>query len=138
MHGAAVLGIDLLPDALEQAHRLAARHGVKLDLVQADIEMDPDCWKGQWSTINIQRFLHRGAFPLLRDRLRPGGLLLCETFLELQATAKRKPRKPAHLLKSGELYAAASGLSVLSYHEELNSNGDWIASLVACKGEDRV
>lgn len=138
MHGANVTGIDLLPDALEQAGRLAARHGVALRLLQGDIENDPDCWEGRWSTINIQRFLHRGAFPLVRNRLRAGGILLCETFLEQQALAKRKPRKPTHLLKTGELYAASAGLSVLTYHEGLNSNGDWIASLVARKGDNRV
>ena len=138
MRGADVTGIDLLPDALDQARRLAARHNVAVRFLQGDIESDPNCWDGQWSTINVQRFLHRGAFALFRQRLRSGGLLLCETFLEQQAIAGRKPRKPAHLLKSGELHAAAAGLSVLAYHEGQNNRGDWTASLVARKGEDRV
>jgi tellurite methyltransferase len=134
--GADVTGIDLLPDALEQARRLAARHRVDVRFLQADIEKDPSSWDARWGTMNIQRFLHRGVFPLIKDRLLPGGLLLCETFLERQAVTRRKPHSPAHLLKPGELYAAATGLVVLAYHEGLNDRGDWMASLVARKGGD--
>ena len=93
---------------------------------------------GRWGTINIQRFLHRGAFPLIRDRLLVGGLLLHETFLEQQALSRRKPRKRSHLLKSGELYSASRGLDILTYHEGQNGNGDWMATLVARKGDDNA
>ena len=41
MRGAQVTGIDLLPDALEQAHELASRHNVTIRFLQGDIENDP-------------------------------------------------------------------------------------------------
>ncbi len=131
MRGAEVTGIDILPDALAQAAILARRHEVALDLRLGDIERDPACWEGRWGAIHVHRFLHRPALPLLRERLREGGWLLYETFTEAQSRAGLKPRSPAHLLKEGELLAAAGGLAVVEYGEGQNEEGDWTASLVA-------
>lgn len=133
MRGAEVTAIDILPDALEQAALLAQRHAVAVDLRQGDIERDPSCWEGYWGTIHVHRFLHRPGLPLLRERLRDGGLVLYETFLEQQARLGLKPRNPAHLLKTGELRDAATGLRVIEYREGADEAGDWTASLVARK-----
>ena len=133
MRGAEVTAIDILPDALEQAAMLARRHGVAVDLRQGDIEQDPACWEGRWGAIHVHRFLHRPGLPLLTERLRDGGLLLYETFLEQQARIGLKPRNPAHLLKTGELLEAAAGLNVIEYREGVTEDGDWTASLAARK-----
>jgi tellurite methyltransferase len=136
MHGAEVTAIDILPDALEQAALLARRHGVTLDLRKGDIENDPSCWAGPWGTIHVHRFLDRKTLPRLRERLREGGMLLYETFLEEQALSGRKPHNPAHLLKNGELLDAAKGLALVEYREGQTEEGDWTASLAARKGSD--
>jgi tellurite methyltransferase len=133
MRGAEVTGIDILPDALAQAAILARRHEVTLDLRRGDIERDPACWEGHWGAIHVHRFLYRPALPLLMERLQEGGWLLYETFTEAQSRAGRKPRAPAHLLKEGELLAAAGGLTVVEYGEGENEDGDWTAVLVARK-----
>jgi tellurite methyltransferase len=134
MSGLKVTAIDILPDALEIGRRLAERHGVDVRFRQGDLERDPGAWSGEWGLINVQRFLDRPGLPLLRERLRPGGLLLVETFLDAQAGAGRRPRNPVHLLRSGELRdALAPGLDLLHYREGLNDGGDWTVSLVARK-----
>ncbi|MBM3286332.1 MAG: methyltransferase domain-containing protein [Candidatus Eisenbacteria bacterium] len=131
MHGAEVTAIDLLPDAIAQASLLAKRHQVTIGLRQGDVEGNPSCWDGRWGTIHVHRFLDRGGFALLRDRLLPDGLLLYETFIEHQFRAGRKPTHPSHLLKSGELLQAARGMEVIDYREGETEEGDWTASLVA-------
>ncbi len=133
LQGTIVTAIDILPDALEQAALLAARHGVEIELRRGDVETDADFWKGPWEAIHVHRFLHRPSLPLISDRLAPGGWLLYETFIEEQAHTGRRPHDPAHLLRCGELLETARGLRVLEYHEGENDEGDWVASLVAVK-----
>ena len=134
LHGHHVVAIDILPDAIDRARRLAARHKVGVDWRVADVEKDPSCWGGPWGTIHIHRFLDRGAFPMLRARLIDGGLLLFETFIERQAIERGRPKRPDHFLREGELRAVAEGMDVLEYEEGRTLGGDWTARLAARKG----
>lgn len=131
--GFRVTAIDILPDAIDQGCRLAARHGVSVSFLHADIARDPERWRGPWDLINVQKLLDRRILPMLGSRLREEGLLLYETFLEGQEAQGRTPRKRASLLGSGELResALAQGLRILHYREGPNCDGDWTASLAA-------
>ena len=64
--------------------------------------------------------------------LASGGYLVYETFLEQQAMEGRKPNRPQHLLKPGELRRAFD-LDVIWYHEGRDEEGDWMESLVGRK-----
>lgn len=74
--------------------------------------------------VNIN-FLDRALFPEFVRALRPGGMLIADTFLVEQA-AVGHPRDPRFLLAHGELRALASGLEVEEYREGLVTypNGD--------------
>ncbi len=74
--------------------------------------------------VNIN-FLDRALFPNFARALRPGGVLIAETFLVDQA-AIGHPRDPRFLLAHGELRALAAGLEVEEYREGMvtYSNGD--------------
>jgi tellurite methyltransferase len=74
--------------------------------------------------VNIN-FLDRALFPQFVSALRPGGILIADTFLVDQA-AIGHPRDPRFLLEHGELRALAGGLEVEEYRESLvtYSNGD--------------
>jgi tellurite methyltransferase len=74
--------------------------------------------------VNIN-FLDRALFPNFARALRPGGVLIAETFLVDQA-AIGYPRDPRFLLGLGELRALAGGLEVEEYREGIvtYSNGD--------------
>jgi tellurite methyltransferase len=67
--------------------------------------------------VNIN-FLDRALFPKFVRALRPGGLLIADTFLVDQA-AIGHPRDPRFLLGHGELRALAGGLEVEEYREGL-------------------
>jgi SAM-dependent methyltransferase len=65
--------------------------------------------------VNIN-FLDRALFPKFVRALRPGGVLIADTFLVDQA-ALGHPRDPRFLLAHGELRALAAGLEVEEYRE---------------------
>jgi len=103
-----------------------------IQLVHADLEQAqlPDA---TFALLLCLQYLQRSLFPKMVRALRPGGVLLFETFTGAQLRYSGGPRNPAHLLESGELRNAFPGLRVLFYRE-LNA-GQGIASLVAQKRE---
>jgi tellurite methyltransferase len=146
-----VLAVDWSPVALailEQRARssnLAVRHpnrsgittsGVArgIRLVRVDIE-SAVLPAGAFSLILCVQYLQRSLFPQIENALRPGGVLLFETFTRAQLEFTGGPRNPAHLLELGELRDAFPGLEVLFYRELRAGQG--IASLVARKPRKR-
>jgi len=83
--------------------------------------------------VNIN-FLDRALFLKFERALRPGGILIADTFLIDQA-AIGHPRDPRFLLTHGELCTLAGGLEIEEYREGLATypNGDhaWRASMLA-------
>jgi len=67
--------------------------------------------------VNIN-FLDRALFPKFVRALRPGGVLIADTFLVDQA-AIAHPRDPRFLLARGELRRLADGLEIEEYREGL-------------------
>jgi len=104
-------------------------------LIQANLEESvlPD---NSFSVILCFHYLQRSLFPQIVRALRPGGLLLFETYTRAQLNYSSGPRNPAHLLELGELRTAFPGLHALFYRE-LNA-GQGIASLVAQKPQLNV
>ena len=78
------------------------------------------------------RYLHRPLFPLLVDALRPGGLMIWETFTREQARRGGRPKRPEFLLEEGELVTLVEPLEVLRSREG-EYEGRWLASVVARK-----
>jgi SAM-dependent methyltransferase len=146
LRGADALGVDLLPDALRQARTLARASGLRAvrtarrrvgqvafrraDLTDARVvaRLLPP---GRWQAITCFRYLDRALLPRIAGALAPGGVLFYQTFLEAQARLGRKPRRPAFLLKPGELRRAFASLEIIHYEEGPDERGDHHASLVA-------
>ena len=86
--------------------------------------------------ININ-FLDRALFAEFSRALRPGGVLIAETFTNEQASLGH-PKDPHFLLGHGELKELAAGLEIEHYREGLVSYPDgtraFRASVVAGKG----
>jgi tellurite methyltransferase len=99
-------------------------------LIQANLE-DIKLPDGLFSLILCLQYLQRSLFPQMAAALRPGGVLVFETFTRAQLNYSGGPHHPAYLLESGELRTAFPGLHTLFYRE-LNA-GQGIASLVAEK-----
>jgi tellurite methyltransferase len=111
--------------SLESAGR-SSRGGI--DLVQANLE-EIAIPERSYDLILCTRYLQRTLFPLICRALRPGGMLLFETYTQAQLQFDGGPRHPDHLLEAGELRRAFPELSVLFYRELCAGQG--IASLAA-------
>ena len=83
----------------------------------------------------VFRYLYRPRASWIESLLRPGGLLLYETFTIHQRDLGQEPSNEAFLLREGELREAFGALRVLSYWEGLTEGPrpDAMARLVARK-----
>jgi hypothetical protein len=70
--------------------------------------------------------------PQLRNWVRPGGMVVYETFIVDQAQFGR-PRNPDHLLRHNELLHTFRDFRVLRYREGVLDNKKAVASIVAQK-----
>lgn len=84
-----------------------------------------------FDVIVVVHYLHRPLFPRLVDALRPGGVLVYETFTTAQAS-RGKPTNPDFLLRPGELLDLVQSLDVLETREG-EFDGRDVASVVARK-----
>jgi SAM-dependent methyltransferase len=101
--GFEVTAIDRDREALaalaEEAHAL----GVAVQTRHLDLEAaEPSLGDDAFDLVVVFRYLHRPLFPMLRRALRPGGVLVYETFTRAQAV-RGHPTNPAFLLDPGEL-----------------------------------
>jgi SAM-dependent methyltransferase len=104
-------------------------------LIQANLE-ELRLPEASFSLILCFHYLQRALFPQIARALRPGGLLLFETYTRAQLDCPGGPRNPAFLLEPGELRNAFPELRTLFYRE-LHA-GQGIASLVAEKPQQDV
>lgn len=130
--GCRTLAVDFDARALDELGRRARDAGVNLDTRCQDLEApSASLERDAFDVIVVTRYLHRPLFPAILAALRPGGVLVYETFTAGQARLG-KPTNPAFLLEPGELRALVRPLDVLSEREGL-FDGAAIASVVARK-----
>jgi SAM-dependent methyltransferase len=81
------------------------------------------------------KFLNRRIFPLIQEGLRPGGLLIFETFLEDGDPNSEESRCRDYVLRKNELLHAFLSLHIVYYSEKNCGHDDTscLASLVAVK-----
>jgi len=115
---------------IERLDGVKHTRGPGLELLQADLEQIK-LPKESYDAILCIRYLQRTLFPQISRALRPGGVLLYETYTLAQLDFDGGPRDPAHLLQQGELRNAFPELSVI-FCRELRA-GQGIAGLVAKK-----
>ena len=85
--------------------------------VQADLENAPWPLPGQqFDAVLVTNYLWRPLWPDLLASLRPGAVLIVETFAHGQARIGR-PSRPEFLLQSGELLRLCQGLQVLAFED---------------------
>ena len=121
--GAHTLGVDRDRDALVMLLGEAQKRPLPgvLTAVRADLEsalgfpLRPE----SCGAILVFRYLHRPLAPALSSLLRPGGLLLYETFTKEQRNLGYGPTNPAFLLAAGELRELFPELETLAYEEGL-------------------
>jgi len=113
--GLMVDGIDIASTGLRRAQAAARGAGLRLHLIQADLTQFPlprSCYD---ALINM-RYLQRSLFAPMQRAVRPGGLIIFETFLIDQQQIGH-PSHPDFLLQHGELRAAFGRCDILFYEE---------------------
>jgi hypothetical protein len=115
----------------------AGRLGIRVRADVVDLEA-PGATLGvdAYDVIVVVHYLHRPLFPALKAALRPGGVLVYETFTVDQA-ARGKPTNPDFLLRHGELRELVTPLAVLRFREG-EADGGLVAGIVARKEEARA
>lgn len=131
--GLSVRAVDRNADAIGALQDEADRQGLAIKAEVCDLE------QGSWSlghaaydVIVVIHYLHRPLVPALIAALRPGGLLIYETFTRAQAR-RGKPTNPDFLLTDGELERLVAPLDVLDSRAGVFDDRD-VASVVARKG----
>ena len=125
--------VDALEWSDEALRRLRTIEGVETYEVDLDIGELP---QRKYGGILCFYYLNRRLFPMIVDRLEPGGVLLFETYVANERN-EGAPSNPDFLLKKGELPETFSDLEILEYTEKLTKREDgrtaMLASLVARK-----
>ena len=131
LHGFDVEAWDRDVPGLEMATMLAARNGVALRTVVADLEAPASPLpEDAYDLIVCFRFLHRPLLPAIARALAPGGTLVYETF-RVGQERYGKPCRARFLLESGELARAFAPLEILKYDEPELPGGPVTARLLA-------
>ena len=129
LRGYDVTAIDILPDALVKAAELASRSGVSIRTVQRDVTFAGALDDERADVVVVVRFLDRVLLGSLQRAVKPGGILVYETFTVEQAGIGH-PRNPRYLLEPEELSHAFPQLETLVYREGF-FDGAYLARLIA-------
>lgn len=131
--GVVVTALDRDADAVAPLRALA-------EVLVADIESGetgaPGAWPladRQFDLVLVTNYLWRPLWPQVLDAVRPGGLLVYETFAQGNETVGR-PARPAFLLEPGELLKVCHGWRVLGYEDGfLDGPPRFVQRIVALK-----
>ncbi len=111
-----VVAVDVSATALAHLEVIAPSFSGRLLPVQADLDHWPfaaDCFD-----LVVQcDFLDRALLPAVRDTLKPGGVLLLDTFLHGSQPNRNGPSNPDYLLKAGELLSLFENWQILDLQE---------------------
>lgn len=112
--GCSVFGIDISEKAIRAVRQTASRKNLALHLIVADLDLFPipvEAFDGVLSFF----YLNRGLFPQIKKSLKPGGVLLMETYV--YHPSKEERCHVTHCLRQAELPSVFDDLEILSYAE---------------------
>ena len=131
--GFQVEGVDNSQEAIESALKLAREKQIEITARLVDLEKDFFIKEESCDVIICFNFLQRTLIPHIKKGLRPGGVIVYETFIVDQAQFGR-PANPDHLLKHNELLDFFREFRCLRYHEGIMEKGKAIAGIITQKG----
>lgn len=134
LQGWQMTGIDYIPGALQRAQQLASSQQLSITTLQRDLETGQDPFgefaDGQFDLICVARYLHRPLFAWMKRILKPGGVLIYQTFMQ-GAEQFGSPRNPNFLLKPGELATTFAGADRLLDTVEYLDDGRPVSAFIA-------
>ena len=115
--GLDTVAIDRNREAVAFVNGEARRRALPLRAAVVDLEGDDVALESAaYDIVVVVHYLHRPLFPALCAAVRPGGMLVYETFTSAQAR-RGKPTNPAFLLNPGELRQLVRPFEVLAERE---------------------
>jgi SAM-dependent methyltransferase len=135
-HGFPVELVDRDADKVNKAGQTAKAHGWPVTTRIADLESGPPVSFApeSYAAVMVFRYLHRPLFPALLAAVKPGGLLVYESFTEDHGEVIGKPSNPNFLLRRGELRTRVPGWEILhSFEGRLDRPERYVARLIARK-----
>jgi tellurite methyltransferase len=117
--GFRTFGVDIRYEAVREAILTAAAAGLDVAGWCADLTRHP-LPKARFDLVVVTRYLQRDLFPSLRATVKPGGVVLYETFTIAQQALGSGPTSADHLLEPGELRGQFDGFDVL-FDEEVSA-----------------
>lgn len=114
--GFLTFGVDIRFDAVRDAVAAAAAEQLHVAGWCADLTRQP-LPGARFDLVVVTRYLQRDLFPALRATVKPGGVVLYETFTTAQLARGGGPTSPDHLLEPGELRRQFEGFDVLCDEE---------------------
>ncbi len=133
--GIPVVFADKSSNALKTIERYLTENGLpgrtwEVDLEQAGVNPLPNDGYG---AIIVFRYLHRPLFPALLNAIKPGGLVIYETFT-IGNRQFGRPNNPDFLLQPGELTSVFRDWEIICSFEGMFENPDRaVARIVARK-----
>lgn len=119
--GYEVTGIDISSVAVARCRKEAARLGLRVEAIQADLESYA-LPESEYDVVIDFYYLRRDLAPRLEEALRPGGVLVFESFTTEQRRFGWGPQSDEFLLLPGELPSLFPRLEALEYREGLTES----------------
>lgn len=119
------------PEAVAACRAEARRRGLSINVIEADL----DVYRPPASTYDLITcfyFLDRALIPHIRDALKPGGVIIYETFSIENQRRFGAPRRTEFCLQPNELLTLFEGFLIMDAREGM-VGGQYAASLVARK-----
>ncbi|MBA2251446.1 MAG: dihydroneopterin aldolase [Nitrospirales bacterium] len=146
--GFSIDAVDRDEQALQELADCAKERGLtQLSVHPIDLESEPgvastlhsEQYNDRYDGVLVFFYLYRPLFPSIIQALKPGGVLVYETFLIDNHDHYQHPRKKEYCLEHNELLRLTQGLRVLHYEEgqhegSQESEQPFTARLVAQKG----
>jgi len=130
--GFQVEGVDASREAVEEALARARDEGVSIQTQVEDLDKIPYIDEEVYELVICFNYLQRSLMPQMKNWVKPGGMLVYETFIIDQSQFGR-PRNPDHLLRHNELLHTFRDFRVLRYVEGVVEGRKAVASIVAQK-----
>jgi tellurite methyltransferase len=117
-------GVDVNPDAVARARVSARKLGAPFRAVVGNVEDGTYIIPiDAYDVILVLHYLHRPLFRDIRDGLKPGGVVVYQTYTTQQLELGSGPRNPAHLLRPGELSEVFGDWEILRVKEGVEPGG---------------
>jgi SAM-dependent methyltransferase len=128
--GFQVLGLDISEVGLRKAHRLAAELNTEIKTETVDLDQ-VELPASEFDVVLMTYYLQRDLFPQIKRALKPGGVVVVETYHE--GHLKQRPTFPKeYLLDKHELLEVFGDFEILVYQHR-DDGRLAVASIVARK-----